>query len=196
MNKKISWLKWEDPFFPKQDPYSVDDNEIQSQKDSFFDKDKDEEPDRHMRVILGPYGTIPINENAITSKLYKMWVGHCNFDITRNIMKTIEEVEGVEILRVWTRYRFWIGFGNLFDDIEIQKNIEEAISPTKKKPKNVSINALSKVLNKKYKNWIIYSLKNGEIKTFGSEQLDDVLNVEIQNKDSITLASSWSSDYN
>ena len=79
MNKKISWLKWEDPFFPKQDPYSVDDNEIQSQKDSFFDKD--EEPDRHMRVILGPYGTIPINENAITSKLYKMWVGHCNFDI-------------------------------------------------------------------------------------------------------------------
>lgn len=189
MNKKISWLKWEDPFFPKQQPFSVEDNEIQSQKDSFFEKDKDEEPDRHMRVILGPYGTIPINENAITSKLYKMWVGHCNFDITKNIMETIEKVEGVEILRVWTRYRFWVGFGNLFDDHKVQQDIEDSII---KKNKNINgksnaLNALIKVLRKKYKSWVVFSNENGELKTIGSDNIEQIKVDEGMN----ILACSW-----
>jgi hypothetical protein len=189
MNKKISWLKWEDPFFPKQEPFSAEDNEIQSQKDSFFEKDKDEEPDRHMRVILGPYGTIPINENAITSKLYKMWVGHCNFDITKNIMETIEKVEGVEILRVWTRYRFWVGFGNLFDDNKVQQDIEDSII---KKNKNINgksnaLNALVKVLRKKYKSWVVFSNENGELKTIGSDNIEQIKVDEGMN----ILACSW-----
>lgn len=184
MSKKILWLKWEDPLYPKKHEDSA---EVQSQKDSFYDSEKDDDVDRHVRVIMGPYGTIPINENSVTSKLYNMWVGHCDFNITQNIMGLIEGVEGVEILRVWTRYRFWIGFGNLFEDSLIQKNIEEVINP-KIKNKNLSIEALIRVLSKKYKNWIIFSLKNNEIKTLGSEELSDIL--EIRNNKSIMVIAS------
>ena len=186
MTKKICWLKWEDPFDPKEKDSNL---EIQSQKDGFIEN-QDEESDRHLRVIVGPYGTIPINENSITGKLYKMWVGHCNFDITKDISNIIEKVAGVEILRVWTRYRFWIGVGNLFDDNVVHQEIESSIFP-KKINESVSINALSKVLSKKYKFWVIYSLHNEEIKTLGGESKDAILNTIKEIKDILIISCSW-----
>jgi hypothetical protein len=105
--RKIQWLKWEDPLKPNE-KLGVDDSQYQEQKDSFGDED---ETTKHVRLISGPYGLIPIAEHGLSGGLYKLWVGHTNFDITSKIISEIENIKGVEILRVWTRYRFWLGIG-------------------------------------------------------------------------------------
>lgn len=179
MNKKILWLKWEDPFEIKKKDLD--------EENQFQDNIEEE---KHLRVIAGPYGMIPVNENSITNKLYKMWVGHCNFDITKEISDKIEKISGVEVLRIWTRYRFWLGIGNLFNDDDVQKQIEKSIFP-KKINKNISIETLAKVLEKKYGYWIIYSIYNEELKTFGSDKKDDVINTINKTKNIILILCSW-----
>ena len=190
MDKKIQWLKWEDPLCPKKND---DDLETKYHKDSF--KDFEDIDDRHVRLIAGPYGLLPLNENSITGKLYKFWVGHCNFDITESIKEKIELIEGVEVLRIWTRYRFWLGIGNLFDDYEVQLNIENALLKNKKNKKNnVALNALIKVMKKKYSAWVVYSDENGELKTIGGEDSENLKKqMEFKNKTDI-LACSWEND--
>ena len=186
MNKKIQWLKWEDPFLPKKREQNID---LQEQKDSFEEHESIE--DRHLRLIAGPYGLMPINENSITGKLYKLWVGHCNFDITESIKNKIEEVKGVEILRIWTRYRFWLGIGNLFDDTEVHQNIEKALFKTKVNPALVSI---IKTLKKKYKHWVIYTDQNGDMNTIGGDDAQFLKKQVSSNEKLIILACSWDSN--
>ena len=183
MNKKIQWLKWQDPFLPKKEESSLD---LQEQKDSFEENESIE--DRHLRLIAGPYGLIPVNENTITGKLYKLWVGHCNFDITESIKQKIEEVEGVEILRIWTRYRFWLGIGNLFDDIKVQKNIEQSLFKPKDNP---ALTAIIKILKKKYKHWVVCKDINGDMKTIGGDDAQSIKK-EVNSDEKLTiLACSW-----
>ena len=191
MDKKIQWLKWEDPLIVKNNEEDLD---LRSHKDSF--KEFEENEERHVRLVLGPYGLLPLNENAITGKLYKLWVGHCNFDITESVKEKIESVDGVEIFRVWTRYRFWLGVGNLFDDHKVQQNIEHKLIKKLKneKNKNPAINALIKVLNKKYIAWLVYSDESGELKTIGGENIDFVKNHSDFNNNLNILACSWEND--
>lgn len=190
MIKKIQWLKWEDPLIPNNENLDI---ETKSHKDSF--KEFDDSEERHVRLVIGPYGLLPLNENSVTAKLYKLWVGHCNFNITDSIKEKIESVEGVEILRVWTRYRFWLGIANLFDDFEVQNNIEKILIDDKKdKNKNVALKALIKVLKNKYKFWVIFLEKNGELKTVGSENIDDIQIQTELNKNLSILACSWKND--
>jgi hypothetical protein len=189
MDKKIQWLKWEDPFLPKKKEDSI---YIQEQKDSF--EEHDDSIDRHIRVIAGPYGLLPLNENSITAKLYKLWVGHCNFDITESIKQKIEEVNGVEILHVWTRYRFWLGIGNLFDDLDVHKKIEKCLIETKNKKENAGLSALIKVLKKKYQHWVVYKDTNGDMKTVGGDD-PHILKKQLHNDENIEiLACSWKND--
>lgn len=190
MDKKIQWLKWEDPLVPKKDE---DDLETKYHKDSF--KEFEELEDRHVRLVIGPYGLLPLNENSVTAKLYKLWVGHCNFDITESIKEKIESISGVEILRIWTRYRFWLGVGNMFDDYKVQQDIENAlINKNNKKNKNAGLNALIKVMKKKYSAWVVYSDENGELKTIGGEDIENLKKqMEFKNKTDI-LACSWEND--
>ncbi len=190
MDKKIQWLKWEDPLIPKNEELDLD---TKTHKDSF--KEFDEIEDRHVRLVLGPYGLLPLNQNSITGKLYKLWVGHCNFNITELIKEKIEMIDGVEIFHVWTRYRFWLGIGNLFDDYDVQKRIEDEIcNKNKKNIKNPTLTALIKVLTKKYKAWIVYSDINGELKTVGGESIDYVKSHAELNNNLTILACSWEND--
>ena len=186
MDKKIQWLKWEDPLVPKKDNEDLD---TKYHKDSF--KEFEDIEERHVRLVLGPYGLLPLNENAITGKLYKLWVGHCNFDITESIKDKIESVKGVEILRIWTRYRFWLGIGNLFDDHVVQSDIEDILTNKKNKSQTPALKALIKVMNKKYAAWIIFSDENGELKTISGEDTENLKKqMEFKNKTDI-LACSW-----
>lgn len=189
MVKKIQWLKWEDPFLPKKNEENFS---VQEQKDSF--EEHDDSIDRHIRVIAGPYGLLPLNENSITAKLYKMWVGHCNFDITESIKQKIEEVHGVEILHIWTRYRFWLGVGNLFDDSEVHKKIENILNKTTNKKKNHALNAIINVLKNKYKHWIVYKDINDEIKTVGGDDPQFLKKEVSLDQNAEILACSWKVD--
>ena len=58
---------------------------------------------------------------------FDCWVGHTNFNITKTIKDTLNASEGVEILKVNSRYRFFIGVGKMFDFKDVRTNIEEKL---------------------------------------------------------------------
>ena len=58
---------------------------------------------------------------------YECWVAHTNFDITHRIKAKLDTVPGVEILRVLSRYRFFIGVGQMFDFQDVRFDIEKEL---------------------------------------------------------------------
>ena len=70
----------------------------------------------------------PVTEKIPSGKIFNFWVGHTNFDITRNIQQVISSVTGVEILDVFTRYRFRIAVAKAFKDRNVMNDISKAIS--------------------------------------------------------------------
>jgi hypothetical protein len=63
---------------------------------------------------------------------FDCWIAHTNFDITEKIKNTINKIEGVEALKVYSRYRFFIGVGKMFDFKEVRKEIENRLIQEKK----------------------------------------------------------------
>lgn len=59
---------------------------------------------------------------------FDCWIGHTNFNLTENIKRKINKIEGVEILKIYSRYRFFIGVGKMFDFTEVRKHIEQELT--------------------------------------------------------------------
>lgn len=80
-----------------------------------------------MRNIETPIGVF--NENSLLkpSSRWDCWIGHTNFDITKNILDAIENTPGVEALKAMGRYSFFIGIAKLFNIKDVRKEIEETL---------------------------------------------------------------------
>ena len=80
--------------------------------------------------------SIPINEqlaeNINLASNFDCWMGHTNFNITKGIREKINQAEGVEILKVVSRYRFFLGVGRMFDFKEVRNNIEQIVKNPQK----------------------------------------------------------------
>jgi hypothetical protein len=124
----IVWEKWIDPFGQalEEAKWTDYENEIDTIDDIEY-VDDDEMEMRPIKAIATPMGIIPYNELTAPSSLFNFWVGHTNFDINKKIAITIEKSEGVEILDIFTRYRFRIGIGKCFNDSETMKLINDKI---------------------------------------------------------------------
>lgn len=74
---------------------------------------------------------LPINakliEDALLVTNFDCWIAHTNFDITEKIKKTLDSIAGVEILKVMSRYRFFIGVGKMFKFQHVRSVIEEKL---------------------------------------------------------------------
>ena len=66
------------------------------------------------------------NHIAISSN-FDCWVGHTNFNITPSVKTKLDKVEGVEMLKVCSRYRFFIGIGKMFDFKTVRANLEQEL---------------------------------------------------------------------
>lgn len=139
MNKNglniIMWEKWRDPFGEKDDndiddePYSnfYDDDNEDEDTENEFDNPLNHFGKKQIKVIATPMGIIPVNENTASGKLFNFWIGHTNFDITRKVAETIEKINGVECLDIFTRYRFRVAIGKAFHDSDVKKNIQDTV---------------------------------------------------------------------
>ena len=58
---------------------------------------------------------------------FDCWLGHTNFNITKSVKERLENVRGVEVLKICSRYRFFIGIGKMFQFSDVRKDIEETI---------------------------------------------------------------------
>ena len=135
---QIAWEKWRDPYSfdgPHDDVYFNDlddelyDQELEQEIQEAVSHDmlSQYSPNKDIKILMTSFGVIPIPEHADPSTTFNFWIGHANFEITEDISKTIEKVEGVETLEVYTRYRFRIGIGKLFKDSEVMVSIQDAV---------------------------------------------------------------------
>lgn len=84
-------------------------------------------PTKPIPFVATNMGIIPLTEYSRPSKVFNFWVGHTNFNISKNICKIIEETEGVEIFNVFTRYRFRIGIGKLWNSGDVMRNVKQNV---------------------------------------------------------------------
>ena len=115
----IIWEKWKDPF-------GADEDEEHIGSDWNGDNEESVEVMRS-KVLVTPMGLIPFSENTNASKIFKFWLAHTNFTITENIVNTIESIEGVETLDIYTRYRFRISVGKGFNDRDVMSDINSVL---------------------------------------------------------------------
>ena len=127
IEKTVVWEKWKDPFdekdewFPKaQDKKETeDDDEEYSEEEITFEQ--------LPQILMANVGAMPMNRPLSIGKIFNFWTGHTSFSISGPIAARIESVEGVEILDIYTRYRFRVGIGKLFKDRDVMNDIQQAM---------------------------------------------------------------------
>jgi hypothetical protein len=136
MCKKIGWQKYEDmikkqmssPLASLMLGMSLDLQEEDSQQlEEEFQEDFEGAIAREEQDILAVPVPASFHEQLSLISNYDCWLGHTNFNVTPYIKAQIEQVEGVEVLKVCSRYRFFVGVGQMFKFPEVRFDIETVI---------------------------------------------------------------------
>jgi hypothetical protein len=126
MKPLIIWEKWIDPFGKDHEEIKWNDYDKEDEEDMYNDV-IDKRINKNVKVIQSPMGLIPYNEHTAPSKIFNFWIGHTNFNVSKSIINILENSNGVEILDIFTRYRFRIAVGKCFNDSEIMTEINTQI---------------------------------------------------------------------
>lgn len=144
ITKKIGWQKYEDMIHNQlQSPlFEIMYKSIAAQTMSGDLDDLSEEEQEILASFedqaeeLYQQNIIPVDdkmmEHVNLSSNFDCWLGHTNFNITKEVLDELESMEGVEILKVCSRYRFFLGIGRMFDFKEVRKNIESTLTGLEK----------------------------------------------------------------
>lgn len=144
IQRKIGWQKYEDMIQTQLDSPFLD---MISQKyaemsmqglESMSDEQLEEWLETNEEPLdVTPQVMVPIDdkmmENINLANNFDCWMGHTNFNITEGIKDQLNETDGIEILRVCSRYRFFIGVGRMFDFKEVRQKIEDILISGEKK---------------------------------------------------------------
>lgn len=135
--KVIGWQKYED-FIEKQMSSPFLTNIIQNMAMMYNldeeDEDEDEEDfeDMQNNKQLSNFGMmLPLTKQLIDDiamlSNFDCWIGHTNFDLTPRVKDKLDKIPGIELLKICSRYRFFIGVGQMFDFTEVRNTIEEEL---------------------------------------------------------------------
>lgn len=131
--RKIGWQKYEDLLEQQiKSPLSglLIGAMLQSGSDEEEEEMIEERSDQPMLIAIPE--TLS-SEIQLTTN-FDCWIAHTNFDITEKIKNAINKIEGVEVLKIYSRYRFFVGVGRMFDFKDVRKEIElQLISEEKEK---------------------------------------------------------------
>jgi hypothetical protein len=131
---KIGWQKYED-LIEKQlsSPLiKIITNTLSPHAKDIEDEDGDneeleeEDGDDYNQPLIFPFSSQFLEDVTMTAN-FECWVGHTNFDLTNKIKETLDRVDGIEILKICSRYRFFIGIGKMFSFAEVRQNIEKIL---------------------------------------------------------------------
>ena len=143
--KKIGWQKYED-YLEKQLTSPMLTHIIQNIamqhldklgdiEDELSEEDDDDEEDYDIfdkkKNIVHSSPMVPITpqlmDDVAMLSSFDCWLGHTNFDLTHGIKDVLNKVPGIEVLKICSRYRFFVGIGEMFDFTEVRNDIEKAI---------------------------------------------------------------------
>lgn len=140
--KKIGWQKYEDmieqqlssPLFEtiiqniamqNIEEYPIGDEDDDNEDyESTHNKKQDE------KFTYDPM-MIPITSKLIEDITllanFDCWMAHTNFDITNKIKDKLNKIPGIEVLKICSRYRFFVGIGQMFDFKDVRYCIDKEI---------------------------------------------------------------------
>jgi len=135
MKRKIGWQKYEDiieknissPLMKSimEKFNNLIEPESEKEESNSWESSYDEEEDYKTSSML------PISQQLIEDismlNNFECWMGHTNFDITPAIKNQLDTIRGVELLKVCSRYRFFIGIGKMFEFSDVRKDIEDTL---------------------------------------------------------------------
>jgi hypothetical protein len=133
------------------------------------------------KVVSTAVGIFEIYDRNKPSNQYDCWLGHTNFNISQEVKNCIENIEGVEVLKVLTRYRFFVGIAKMFDFKKVRVEIEKAACGKHLVNQEESIldpetrivvdDIKSRISSQKW--WAIYIFPNGQIDYISSDHSND-----------------------
>ncbi len=132
--KKIGWQKYESlleeqmnsPLLTEimnnlRNTYSLDSSGGEEEEPTYKEEGSEEED------LIMPITPQMIKDiNLLTT--FDCWIGHTNFDITTDVCRKLDKVNGVEALKVYSRYRFFVGVGKMFDFKLVRNEIEKQLT--------------------------------------------------------------------
>lgn len=78
-------------------------------------------------IIQTPFGSVHMDSKLKPSDRWDCWLGYTNFGITEDIENKIKKIEGVDALKVMSRYTFCVGIAKLFKFSKVREDIENEI---------------------------------------------------------------------
>lgn len=143
-----------------------------------------------------PFGIYDVKDALVPTKHFDFWLAHTNFNVDSEVIEKLCRVDGVEVLKIISRYRFILAPGKAFSFSDVRKNIEEILKiGLKNKIKNEErlsdidfemlksvlekqenieeiLNTLKKLNNLK-EEWVFYMFPNGKYEfSISSEDSD------------------------
>lgn len=131
---KIGWQKYED-LVEKQlsSPMlsnimkTIMQNNAMANMDMMEDNEEDyDDVEIETKPFIFPVSQQLLEDVTMLSN-YDCWIGHTNFDITPVIKEKLNQIPGIEVLKICSRYRFFVGIGNMFEFGDVRKIIEEQL---------------------------------------------------------------------
>lgn len=193
--KNIIWL--DRSYYDDSDDDSDDDDDSGGGNDN-----NDYENNKIIRkipqILTTPLGIFRTNQafgNPYSDN--EVWQASVNFDITKECSDIIESVQGVEGLRIISRYTFVICVGMLFDSESVKYEIEKSlgienvkidnVEETLNIPKNLERSLKTEIsrVSSMSDYWYVYLFPNGEITSLvlkNQEEYDKNLNYFLQMK--------------
>lgn len=139
--KKIGWQKYED-YIEKQlssptlhniisnilsiSNTNDEEDEEEEEEEDDYQIDEDKKEFRSSITPLLPLTNQLIEDLSLLSS-FDCWIGHTNFDITPEIKNILDNTPGIEFLKIYSRYRFFIGIGEMFEFADVRKSIEDSL---------------------------------------------------------------------
>lgn len=192
----INFTRWIDPLdsINRIEENSGYDAEEQEHLD-FLKKANGNEEQVKQKCIVGPFGVIPIDEYNRFSSLFNVWNYSTNFDLTPQIIDIVKVCEGVEILKIGTRYRGIIGVGKLFEADKVFTDIKTKIKQHFYKKdefqlvgKQAAVYCLNQTMKRYYDFYTIYATRMGWLFPIVAEnkgQLQEYADAYKKNEDEV-----------
>jgi hypothetical protein len=185
--RKIAWEKWEakEPEALEEkyteEPIDEETSDALSHASILFQgADLGMNPFSMISTPIGFFHSEDVNR---PDKQFDCWLGHTNFEITNSVKSEIEKVEGIELLSILSRYRFFVGIGKLFtfngwDGIRLKMEStltevaeEEEDSRICEETHEIIETIKTQVQLEKY--WAIFVFPNGEYDYVSSNNMDE-----------------------
>jgi len=148
IKQKIGWQKYEDMLEQQmQSPlltslyktfyeniYEEEDitnNFTEEEIEELMESQREHSPPLHQTAATTENVMIPVDDELVKSvnliASFDCWMGYTNFNITEGIKDKLDSTEGIEVLKVLSRYRFFVGIGKMFDFKDVRRKIEQTI---------------------------------------------------------------------